>query len=157
MSFLKKCADYFAPVEVEEDLYVDEEEEVVAEQQEGMRKVVGGSSVDTGRPIASSTAKRPNLTLHTNNSVKTSELKIKIFVPQRFDDVREIADVLKAKNAVVVNYERVELPEQQRICDFLNGVCYVQDGFLHRVSNTMVIYAPKGVEIDEMKSVGAVL
>ena len=156
MGFLKRLADYVAPVDVEDEIYIDEEEEVVAEQ-ESVRKVVGGSSVDAGRPMAAAPAKRPNLTLHTNNSTKASELKIKIFVPQRFDDVREIADVLKSKNAAVVNYERVELPEQQRICDFLNGVCYVQEGFLHRISNTMVIYAPHGVEIDEMKSVGAVL
>ena len=97
--------------------------------------------------------KRPNLTLHTNNSHRAAEMKIKIFMPQRFDDVREVADALKAKNSAIVNYERVELPEQQRICDFLNGVCYVQDGFVHRISNTMVLYAPEGVEINEMKSV----
>ncbi len=156
MGIIKKLEDFFAPVEVEDELYIDEEEEVVAEH-ETVRKVVGGSSVDASRPMATAPAKKPTLTLHTNNSARASELKIKIFMPQRFDDVREIADVLKSKNAAVVNYERVELPEQQRICDFLNGVCYVQEGFLHRISNTMVIYAPKGVEIDEMKSVGAVL
>ncbi|MBP3232571.1 MAG: cell division protein SepF [Anaerovibrio sp.] len=156
MGLLKKWADYLAP-EVDEDIYLDEEEEVVTERQEEVRKVVGGSSVDTGRSTAAAPVKRPNLTLHTDNTGKVPEFKIKIFVPQRFDDVREIADMLKAKSAVVVNYERVELPEQQRICDFLNGVCYVQDGFLHRISNTMVVYAPSSVEIDEIKSVGATL
>lgn len=39
MSILKKLEDFFAPVEVEDELFVDEEE-VVEEQVE--RKVVGG-------------------------------------------------------------------------------------------------------------------
>lgn len=153
MSILKKLEDFFAPVEVEDELFVDEEE-VVEEQVE--RKVVGGSAASAVKP-APAPVKRPNLTLHTNNSHRAAEMKIKIFMPQRFDDVREVADALKAKNSAIVNYERVELPEQQRICDFLNGVCYVQDGFVHRISNTMVLYAPNGVEINEMKSVAATL
>lgn len=153
MSILKKLEDFFAPVEVEDELLVDEEE-VVEEQVE--RKVVGGSTASAVKP-APAPVKRPNLTLHTNNSHRAAEMKIKIFMPQRFDDVREVADALKAKNSAIVNYERVELPEQQRICDFLNGVCYVQDGFVHRISNTMVLYAPNGVEINEMKSVAATL
>ncbi|MCR5175955.1 MAG: cell division protein SepF [Anaerovibrio sp.] len=148
---LKKLEDFFAPIEVEDELYVDEEEEVEVEQES--RKVVGGSSVEAVKP-AVAPSKKPNLTLHTNNSLKAIDLKIQVFVPQRFDDVREIADALKARQAAIVNYERIELPEQQRICDFLNGVCYVQDGFLHRISNTMVLYAPNGVEIDEIKSTG---
>ncbi|ORU00668.1 protein of unknown function DUF552 [Anaerovibrio sp. JC8] len=153
MSILKKLEDFFAPVEVEDELYVDEEE-VVEEQVE--RKVVGGSTASVVKPAAAP-VKRPTLTLHTDNSKRTAEMKIKIFMPQRFDDVREVADALKAKNSAIVNYERVELPEQQRICDFLNGVCYIQDGFVHRISNTMVLYAPNGVEINEMKSVAATL
>lgn len=157
MRILKMCADFFAPPEAEDELYLDDEE--IAVEQEGVRRVVGGTGMEASQSaaVAPAPSKKPNLTLHTNNSVKAAELKIKIFVPQRFDDVREIADVLKNKSAAVVNYERIELPEQQRICDFLNGVCYVQEGFLHRISNTMVIYAPRGVEIDEMKSVSAVL
>lgn len=154
MSILKKLEDFFAPVEVEDELFVDEEE-VVEEQVE--RKVVGGSTAASVVKPAPAPVKRPNLTLHTNNSHRAAEMKIKIFMPQRFDDVREVADALKAKNSAIVNYERVELPEQQRICDFLNGVCYVQDGFVHRISNTMVLYAPNGVEINEMKSVAATL
>lgn len=160
MSILKKLEDFLAPVEVEDELYGDKEE-VVEEEIE--RKVVGGSTLEAVKTapavVASSSAaaqKRPNLTLHTDNT-RVAEMKIRIFMPQRFDDVREIADALKTKNSVIVNYERVELPEQQRICDFLNGVCYIKDGFVHRISNTMVLYAPNGVEVNEMKSVAATL
>jgi len=161
VSILKKLEDFLAPVEVEDELYADKEE-VVEEEIE--RKVVGGSTLEAVKPapavVASSSAaapkQRPNLTLHTDNT-RVAEMKIRIFMPQRFDDVREIADALKTKNSAIVNYERVELPEQQRICDFLNGVCYIKDGFVHRISNTMVLYAPNGVEVNEMKSVAATL
>ena len=45
------------------------------------------------------------------------------------------------------------LAEQRRICDFLNGVCYVQDGDVRRITATMVLYVPDCVEINEVKSV----
>ena len=80
-------------------------------------------------------------------------MKIQIYTPQNFDSVSEIADALKAKRSAIVNYERVELPEQRRICDFLNGVCYVQNGEVRRITATMVLYVPDGVEISEVKSV----
>ena len=63
-----------------------------------------------------------------------------------------IADDLKAGKAAVVNYERIEATEQRRICDFVNGVCYVLDGCAKRISNQIVLYVPDGVDVDEAMS-----
>ena len=94
---------------------------------------------------------RQNMKLVVNN--KEQDMRIQIYTPQNFDSVSEIADALKSKRSAIVNYERVELAEQRRICDFLNGVCYVQDGDVHRITATMVLYVPDCVEINEVKSV----
>ena len=80
-------------------------------------------------------------------------MRIQIYTPQTFDSVSEIADALKSKRSAIVNYERIEMSEQRRICDFLNGVCYVQNGEVRRITATMVLYVPDGVEISEVKSV----
>jgi cell division inhibitor SepF len=146
VGFVEKLKDILMPIEdVMEDEYT--EEEVPEVQEEAVvreRQVVNGSPV--GYAAAPATPVRPQLTVHTT---KVPELKIQIYVPQNFDQVTTVADDLKAKKAAVVNYERVESVDQRRICDFLNGVCYVTDGEVKRISETMVLYVPAGVSISE--------
>ena len=93
---------------------------------------------------------RPKLTVHTT---QIPSLNVKIYVPRSFDQVQEIADDLKACGAVLVNYERVELEEQRRLCDFINGVCYIMNGEVKRVSTAMVLYAPDGVNVYEAEPI----
>ena len=45
------------------------------------------------------------------------------------------------------------MEEQRRICDFVNGVCYVLDGCAKRISEQIVLYVPEGVDVDEAMSV----
>lgn len=93
---------------------------------------------------------RPQFTVHTT---KKLELKVQIYAPGNFDQVTAIADDLKAGRACVVNYEKIEFDEQRRICDFVNGVCYVLDGCAKRISEQIVLYVPKGVDVSEAVSV----
>ena len=95
---------------------------------------------------------RPKLTVHTT---KTPELAMEIHVPSNFDQVARIADDLLANRAAVVNYERVDLPEQRRICDFINGVSYVLDCEARRISDIMVLYVPSGVDVTTAKPTAA--
>lgn len=152
MEIINKLSRFFAPVEEEviiegEDIL---EEEVMAESAAASQKVVGGEPI-SAMPKQNSFVQKPKMTLVANNA-KAQEMCIKIYTPQTFDNVSEIADALKAKRSAIVNYERVELAEQRRICDFLNGVCYVQDGEVRRITATMVLYVPDGVEISEAKT-----
>ena len=175
MDFLKKVTDFLMPMEEEVVRQEPAREEEQAEVRTGTmsvfeeRKVVNGAPVQyetmepplrqtavrplrtpyTGqmrspRPRVTGTTERPKLTVHTT---QIPSLNVKIYVPRSFDQVPEIADDLKAGKAVLVNYERVELEEQRRICDFVNGVCYIMNGEVKRVSTSMVLYAPDGVNV----------
>ncbi len=116
-------------------------------------KVSGGSSVYVQRPeteyessYRTKKASRPQLTVHTT---RVPELRVQIYVPENFDQVTDIADNLKGGKAVVVNYERVAAEDQRRICDFVNGACYVVNGCAKRISEQIVLYAPEGVDVAE--------
>jgi cell division inhibitor SepF len=89
---------------------------------------------------------RPNLTVHSNAG---GELKMFIAVPRSFDDAKMIADRLKAKEAIIVNYEQVDQATQQRIGDFLNGVCYILSGAVQRITDNSMIYVPENVDINK--------
>lgn len=93
---------------------------------------------------------RPKLIVH-----EAPKLNVQIYTPKSFDEVVGIADDLRDKNAVVVNYERVDTDLQRRICDFINGCCYVTDGGVKRVCGTIVLYVPEGVNVAEAMSVAA--
>ena len=95
---------------------------------------------------------RPKLTLHTT---KVGHLNVHVYAPSNFDQVTQIADDIRSGKGAVVNYEKLEGLEQRRICDFLNGACYVLDATPKRVSSCIVLYVPKGVEITEADPVKA--
>ena len=146
--------------EVQEEVQVKAEEKIQQPVQQPARKVVNGAPAYSEesaarmsryeRAAARSREERPKLTDHTT---KKQNLNVRIYAPTNFDQVTAIADDLKAGKAVVVNYERIEADEQRRICDFVNGVCYVLDGCAKRISAQIVLYVPEGVDVDEAMSI----
>lgn len=92
----------------------------------------------------SETSVRPSLAV-----VKTPQLTMKIYAPTKYDDqVKQIADDLIKRNAVIVNYEGVDEIEQQRIGDFVIGAVYMIDGRAEKVSSKIILYVPKGIEYE---------
>ena len=142
----------------EEDEFEDEEFDEFEDEEESAAVQTAAPKV---APVTAATQKqshampqktaatsRPKLTVHTT---KTPELAMEIHVPSNFDQVARIADDLLANRAAVVNYERVDVPEQRRICDFINGVSYVLDCEARRISDIMVLYVPSGVDVTTAK------
>lgn len=91
---------------------------------------------------------RPRFVVH-----QAPTLKVQVYVPTDFNQVTAIADDLKNHKACIVNYEQVDLEMQRRVCDFINGSCYVIDGGVKRISNHIVLYVPEGVSVADAISV----
>lgn len=68
--------------------------------------------------------------------------------PRAFSEAQQIADYLKARNQVVVNFKRVTSDVSKRIMDFLNGIIYAIEGTMQKLGPGIVICAPKGFEIE---------
>lgn len=105
----------------------------------------------TEMPVAKETVvqeieRRPKLKVHTQQS---GNLKLFVDLPTSFDDVQVYADYLKTNIAIVVNYQQVDTATQQRMSDFLNGVCYILAGSVQRVSDRVVLYACPNIEVDK--------
>ena len=145
MKILDKLTNIIMPLDdyEDEDVIGVPEEKVI--KSEPKRVVNGPSAFST----ASYESSHPFLTLH---KAQNTDLSVKIHVPHEFGDVRRIADDLKARRAVIVNFEEVEESSQRRICDFTNGVCYMMDGQARRITETMVMYVPAGVNVTPVTS-----
>lgn len=84
--------------------------------------------------------------IHTN-----SNMKIVVHEPLTYEEAPEIVDDLKARKAVVVNFQQLEIGLKRQIFDFINGALYTMDGKIQKVTKDIFILAPKNVEIDGLK------
>ena len=89
--------------------------------------------------------RRPNLHVHSQYSV--ANIKIFVATPTTFDDVQMYAEYLRNEVIILVNFQKLDLTNQQRMVDFLNGVCFILGGTTSKISNKVFIYAPDGVNV----------
>ncbi|HOP74777.1 MAG TPA: cell division protein SepF [Bacillota bacterium] len=79
------------------------------------------------------------------NSYKS--MKMIILEPTEFEEVQAIVDHLKNKQTVILNLEETDKVIARRIADFLGGAVYALDGSVKKVSNSILLFAPAGVEV----------
>ena len=89
----------------------------------------------------------------------TTQLKVVLVKPERFENASEIADHLKEKRTVVLNLESTIKDIARRLIDFLSGVAYAGDGKMNMGSANTYIITPYSVDImgdliDELENNG---
>ena len=78
----------------------------------------------------------------------TTQLKVILVKPERFENASEIADQLKEKRTVVLNLESTNKDVARRLIDFLSGVAYAGEGKIKRVAANTYIITPYHVDIE---------
>ena len=89
----------------------------------------------------------------------TTQLKVVLVKPERFEAASEIADHLKEKRTVVINLESTHKDIARRLVDFLSGVAYANEGKIKKVAANTYIITPYSVDIqgdliDELENNG---
>ena len=89
----------------------------------------------------------------------TTQLKVVLVKPERFENASEIADHLKDKRTVVLNLESTNKDVARRLIDFLSGVAYAGEGKIKKVAANTYIITPYSVDImgdliDELENNG---
>ena len=89
----------------------------------------------------------------------TTQLKVVLVKPARFENASEIADHLKEKRTVVLNLESTNKDVARRLIDFLSGVAYAGEGKIKKVAANTYIITPYSVDImgdliDELENNG---
>ena len=93
------------------------------------------------------------------NIAATTQLKVVLVKPDRFENAAEIADHLREKRTVVLNLEQTSKDVSRRILDFLSGAAYAQEGKVKKVALSTYIITPYNVDIlgdliDELENNG---
>lgn len=66
---------------------------------------------------------------------------------QSYDEVESIAQNIKERRSVIVNFEEVEKETAQRMIDFLSGAVFALDGVVQKVSVGTFLFAACNVDV----------
>ena len=148
MSFVDNIRRMISPLSDEDDdyeeIFDDRDSPFLDERPRGLDR---GSIIDN---------RRSNKVVNIH---ATTQLKVVLVKPERFEAASEIADQLKEKRTVVVNLESTHKDIARRLIDFLSGVAYAGEGKIKKVAANTYIITPYSVDIqgdliDELESNG---
>lgn len=75
------------------------------------------------------------------------QMKVMVVEPFSFDDAQHIADHLKNRKPVVVNFENCDKEVAKRMIDFISGTTYALAGSIQKVGNNIFLCAPNNVDV----------
>ena len=136
-----------------EDQYIDDGPQMVNNNNNSGVGI--GMDEETEEPAEGTSKKNKVVNIHA-----TTQLKVVLVKPERFEDASTIADHLNNKRTVVLNLESTNKEVSRRLVDFLSGVAYANNGQIKRVANSTFIITPYNVDImgdllDELENNGA--
>ncbi|MDD4801844.1 MAG: cell division protein SepF [Syntrophomonas sp.] len=82
------------------------------------------------------------VSIHSGKSVK-----VIVCEPERFDEVQALADHLKNRRQIILNFENTPADVSQKIIDFISGAVYSLDGQSQQLGHNIFLFAPASVEI----------
>ena len=139
--------------------YDDEDYDYEEEELEQPEKSEARSIFDDRREERKQPEDRHNKVVNIH---ATTQLKVVLVKPERFENASEIADHLKEKRTVVLNLESTNKDVARRLIDFLSGVAYAGEGKIKKVAANTYIITPYSVDImgdliDELENNGLYL
>ncbi len=115
----------------------------------------GGRGGRTGKVVnisdTASSIREGNKGMHTGpRSVNTqaNNMKVVVIQPRSLDDSQQIANCLKEKRPVIINFENVDDQLYRRILDFVSGTTYALDGSVNSISSRVWLFSPKTINVD---------
>ena len=110
-----------------------------------------GSNVVTLGGAGSSIHENNSKPLHIAHGSSAPSMKVVVIQPRSLDDSQQIANCLKEKRPVVINFEGVDDQLYRRILDFVSGTTYALDGNVNSISTRVWLFSPKNVNVSVSK------
>ena len=154
MSIMDELRKWAHPYEDEDEEYEDDFPDL---RDRGESAAFSSDRAPSGSRIREEDRRNKVVNIHA-----TTQLKVVLVKPERFENASEIADHLKEKRTVVINLESTNKDVARRLIDFLSGVAYAGEGKIKKVAANTYIITPYHVDImgdliDELESSGLYL
>lgn len=76
-----------------------------------------------------------------------SKSTINTIKPKNFDDAQIVANCLRERVPVIINFEQTDPKDAARIIDFISGTTYALNGDIKKVGEMVFICAPNNVHV----------
>ena len=128
---------------------------------DSLKRNIMGESIDEGYDLEP--IENDNIDEIDRNNVSSREsmstgaaIELKVVKPERYANVKQIADHLLNHRTVVLNLESTNKETAKRLLDFLSGVAYSIDGQLKRVATNTFVITPANVDVsgEQMRTAG---
>ncbi|MBR2214490.1 MAG: cell division protein SepF [Selenomonadaceae bacterium] len=80
-------------------------------------------------------------------AVTSYKMKVVVIEPKSFDDAQQVANCLREKRPVVINFEKTDSEAAKRIIDFISGTTYALNGEIKKVGDKVFLCAPSNVNV----------
>ncbi len=80
-------------------------------------------------------------------TIKNQEKQVEVCMPKDFADVEELIDRMRKNSGFVVDFSSSTGDKTQRMVDFLAGAVYALQGRVQRLTDTIYLMTPKGIDI----------
>ena len=153
MGFMKKVCGKLGLTDSSEndDLL---EEELLDEEEEQPKSA---SEVKTTHTAPRSAMPSNVVDIHSvANGTLRSKMKVVVIEPQSFDDVQQVANCLKEKRPVVINFEHTDAEVAHRIIDFISGTTYAIAGDIKKLGHNVFLCAPSNVSVSYTQDRGSI-
>ncbi|MBR5163192.1 MAG: cell division protein SepF [Schwartzia sp.] len=154
MGFMKKFCGKLGISDAEDN------EELMEEFEDAEEKAQESSARETGtlqdRKRAAAPSNVIDLQSAMNNGNLRSKMKVVVIEPKSFDDVQQVANSLKEKKPVVINFEHTDAEVAHRIIDFISGTTYAIAGDIKKLGHNVFLCAPSNVSVSYTQERGSI-
>ena len=84
--------------------------------------------------------------------VSRPQFKISVYSPKEFDDLKQMADSLLERSAVLIHFDKVDSNLRRRIIDYMNGLTYAIGANVEKVADSIILYVPENSQIEKDKT-----
>lgn len=84
---------------------------------------------------------------YTEERRSASPVQMVLVKGKKFNDVDRIAENLKQRRSVIINFEGMEPEQAQRSIDYLSGTTFAMSGSIQRLSSNTFIFAVGQVDL----------
>ncbi len=77
----------------------------------------------------------------------TAPVQVVLVKAKRFTEVERIAENIKSRRSVIINFEEMDREEAQRTVDFLSGATFAMSGSVQKISKSTFVFAVGQVDL----------
>lgn len=149
MGFMKKLYGKLGLSDEGEEIYEEIPEEETQEEPQAEQ-----SANPEPQPAAAMPSNVIDLQAAKNGGTR-SRMKVVVIEPQSFDDVQQVANCLKEKKPVLINFEHTDAEVARRIIDFISGTTYAIAGDIKKSGQNVFLCTPSNVSVSYTQSQGS--